>query len=93
MSVQWKPPGMTWTGAFGVETKGPPGRNSEDTPAVRHGSSSPLVQVRRVVSLGRQPPVRRLTATVVARNEGPCRPFEPSGPAAGGKKSAHWRCQ
>lgn len=38
-SEQWKPPGITLTGAFSVETSGPPGRNSEDIPEVFHGSN------------------------------------------------------
>lgn len=38
-SEQWNPPGITFTGAFSVETSGPPGRNSEDIPEVFHGSN------------------------------------------------------
>lgn len=46
---------MICNGASGVDSSGPPGRNSEETPEVRHGSNSPFVQMRRVVSSSLHP--------------------------------------
>jgi hypothetical protein len=54
-SEQWKAPGMICTGACGVDSSGPSGRNSDETPDVRQGSNSPFVQMRRVVSSSLQP--------------------------------------
>jgi hypothetical protein len=38
-SEQWKPPGITFTGAESRDASGPPGRKEEDTPDDLHGSN------------------------------------------------------
>lgn len=56
---------MIWSGCCSVEGRGPPGLNWEDTPDVRHGSNSPLVQINRVELTRFQPCVFALAAAVL----------------------------